>query len=61
MRERALLSCGKRTNRARARAQRFASESARVCFEDEWQPMRSRRCANEQNRERHSEDFEGSN
>lgn len=29
------------------RAQRLASESARVCFEDEWQPVRSRRCANE--------------
>jgi len=31
------------TNRAR----RFARESARVCFENKWQPMRSRRCANE--------------
>lgn len=29
------------------RAQRFASESARVCFQDEWQPVRSRRCVNE--------------
>lgn len=44
---RATLSCGKRACVCANRARRFASESARVCFEDEWQPMRSRHCANE--------------
>lgn len=28
-------------------ARRFASESARVCFQDEWQPTRSRHSTNE--------------
>ena len=45
---RVTLICGKRVHiRTTNRARRFARESARVCFEDEWQPMRSRRCANE--------------